>query len=56
MKQVPGDIFHYSSVTSENSLCINNLPLFWHRTYVPQADSLQIRKHEGYKSITSPEI
>lgn len=44
MKQVPGDVFHHSSVTSEDRLCVYYLPLFWHSTYVPQTDSLQIRE------------
>ncbi len=46
VKQVPGDVFHHSSVTGEDSLRIHYLPLLWHSTYVPQTDCLQIRKDE----------
>ena len=44
MKQVPGDIFHHSSMTGEDRLCINYLPLLWYSTYIPQTDRLQIKE------------
>lgn len=46
MKQVPGDVFHHGSVTREDRLCLDYLPLLRHGTYVPQTDCLWIRKEE----------
>lgn len=48
---MPGNILNYRSVASKDGFGIQNLPLLWPRSNIPQADCLREQEKKKKKSV-----